>query len=180
MGDPIPPGERQVCRQQGAVFDPIRGLSLFRWPGGYRILQSRGQEFRTPPIRGGRNSVPLPWKVSGILYPSIGGVRNSIPLPRGHPLSSYIIIIYQICLNFVQYFKRTWQTPHDARILKINCIQSRESVPEHQANKHAFWQALHSKLAKLSSVVSIDSVDCIGLGMQCLGFWGAKLENYLE
>ena len=40
--------------------------------------------------------------------------------------------------------------------------QFSESVPDHQANKNGFWHALHSKLAKLSSVVSIDSVDCEG------------------
>ena len=38
------------------------------------------REFCTPPIRGVRNSVPLPLEVSGILYPSLG-----ILYPLGPP-----------------------------------------------------------------------------------------------
>ena len=35
---------------------------------GFKLIR---REFCTPPIRGVRNSVPLPLEVSGILYPSL-------------------------------------------------------------------------------------------------------------
>ena len=44
------------------------------------------REFCTPPIRGDRNSVPLPFEVSGILYPSLRILYPLGPLNNERPL----------------------------------------------------------------------------------------------
>ena len=48
------------------------------------------REFCTPPIRGDRNSVPLPFEVSGILYPSLRILYPLGPLNNERPLNQDI------------------------------------------------------------------------------------------
>ena len=44
------------------------------------------QEFCTPPVKGVKNSVPLPLEVSGIPYPSLGILYPLGPLNNERPL----------------------------------------------------------------------------------------------
>ena len=110
------------------------------------------QEFCTPPVKGVKNSVPLPLEVSGILYPS-GPLNNERPLIEGTINNCSNKIYIDLCLSILWLYISTDSWLYSSKLSLSqykNDLESTYSV--YSIDTNLFGMKLDNSLGKIGSV----------------------------
>ena len=117
------------------------------------------QEFCTPPVKGVKNSVPLPLEVSGIPYPSLRILYPSGPLNNERPLIEGTInncsnkIYIDLCLSILWLYISTDSWLYSSKLSLSqykNDLESTYSV--YSIDTNLFGMKLDNSLGKIGSV----------------------------